>query len=70
VKWAGSQREDLNGIDFWISNEFGFLARLWGILQRNLEGIWIWGFFLNPSRLLKDLKKIKYTMPWMQPYIN
>jgi hypothetical protein len=28
----------------------------------------MWGFFLNSSRLFKDLKKIKYVMPCNASY--
>jgi hypothetical protein len=40
-------------------NWIQILARLWEILQGDLEGIWTWGFFLNYSMLLKDLWKNK-----------
>jgi hypothetical protein len=43
-------------LDFWI------LPRLWKIAQRDLGGIWTWGFFLYSSRLLKDFRKIQYAM--------
>jgi hypothetical protein len=42
--------------------DFLNLARLGKILQGDLGGILIWGFFLNSSRLLKDFRK-KYNMP-------
>jgi hypothetical protein len=43
----------------WILNILG----LWKFIQGDLEGILIWGFFLNLSRLLKDFRKILYDMP-------
>jgi hypothetical protein len=40
------------------------LSRLWKIAEGDLEGILMWGFFLNSSMLLKDFrKKIQYVMP-------
>jgi hypothetical protein len=40
-------------------NKIGFLnlQRLWKFVQGDLEGILMWGFFLNSSRLLKDFRK-------------
>jgi hypothetical protein len=37
------------------------LPRLWKFVEEDLGGILTWGFFLNSSRLLKDLEK--YNMP-------
>jgi hypothetical protein len=37
------------------------LSRLWKIAEGDLEGILMWGFFLNSSMLLKDFRK-KYSM--------
>jgi hypothetical protein len=34
------------------------LARLWKFVQGDLQGILIWGFFLNSSRIVKDFRKI------------
>jgi hypothetical protein len=38
-------------------------GKLWKFVQRDLEGILTWGFFLKSSRLLKDFLKMKYAMP-------
>jgi hypothetical protein len=45
--------------------KIGFLnlPRLWKFAQGDLGGIWTQGFFLNSSRLLKDFRKIQYSMP-------
>jgi hypothetical protein len=43
----------------WILNTLG----LWKFIQGNLGGIFIWGFLLDSSRLLKDFRKILYAMP-------
>jgi hypothetical protein len=39
------------------------LPRLWKFTQGDLGGIWMQGFFLNSSRLLKYFRKMKYAMP-------
>jgi hypothetical protein len=48
-----------------FQNKIGFLnlPRLCKFVQGNLGGIWILGFFLNSSRILKDFRKIQYDMP-------
>jgi hypothetical protein len=46
------------------------IARLWKFAQDDLGGILTGGFFLNSSRLLKDLKKMNYAVYYlfkMQP---
>jgi hypothetical protein len=53
--WAKNKGEFKIRFDFQISMDFWNLARLWEVLKGDLEGIWIWGFWLNSSRLLKDL---------------
>jgi hypothetical protein len=44
------------------------LARHRKLVQDDLGGILIWGFFLNSSRLLKDFGKIEYAMPYNASY--
>jgi hypothetical protein len=55
ASWAGSC-EKIQRKKYWFLNLkwIRILARIWEILQGDLEGIWTWGFFLNSSRLLKD----------------
>jgi hypothetical protein len=38
------------------------LVELWKIVEGDLGGILIWGFFLKSSRLSMDFRKMKYAM--------
>jgi hypothetical protein len=53
---------------FAISNGFWNWARLWEFLQGDLGGIFMWGFFLNFSRILNDFRKIQHAMPQNASY--
>jgi hypothetical protein len=68
AKWASkaSRAESEKWIGrriFRIKIGFLNLPRLWKFAQGDLGGIWTQGFFLNPSRLLKYFRKLKYAMP-------
>jgi hypothetical protein len=52
---------------FGIKIGFLNLPRLWKFAHGDLGWILAQGYFLNSSRILKDLRKIQYAMPWMQP---
>jgi hypothetical protein len=52
--WAESEGK----IIFWIKIGIFNLPRLWKFIEGDLGGILTWGFFLNPSSLLRDIRKI------------
>jgi hypothetical protein len=52
-------KENSFPIKIWFSN----ISRLWKFVGGDLGGILTWGFFLNSSRLLKYVRKMKYDMP-------
>jgi hypothetical protein len=67
---AGPKSKDsfITDLGFLNFNRFSILARHRKLVQDDLGGILIWGFFLNSSRLLKDFGKIEYAMPYNASY--
>jgi hypothetical protein len=63
--WAKNQKwaKVLEIKSFQIFFGIWIFSKLCKFVQGELEGILTWGFFLKYSRLVRDLKKMKYDMP-------
>jgi hypothetical protein len=60
---ARFQERISNSNDFQFPNGFWNLVGLWEFAQGDLWGIFMRGYFLNSSRILKDFRKIQYAIP-------